>query len=46
MDTQTLLLLPIVVAAGAYVAYSLLGRRRRGGCESCPGNPARKDDYV
>jgi len=47
MDVQTFLVLPIVAAAAVYVGRRLWPRRReKAGCESCPQNRNRTDDYA
>jgi hypothetical protein len=47
MDLQGLAVLVVVVAAGCYVARTLLPRKSEPkGCSSCPQNPRRRDDYT
>jgi hypothetical protein len=47
MDVQTFLVLPIVAVAAVYVGRRLWPRRQaQAGCESCPQNRNRTDDYV
>ncbi|MSQ46942.1 MAG: FeoB-associated Cys-rich membrane protein [Deltaproteobacteria bacterium] len=47
MDTQTLIVLTLIVVAALYVARSLWpSRRSRTGCRSCPQNRDRADDYT
>ena len=47
MEIQTLILLPILVVAGCYLAWSLLPHKKgRLGCASCPKNRYRRDDYA
>jgi hypothetical protein len=47
MDSQTLIVLTIVVAAVLYVGRALWpARQTQPGCSSCPHNRNRADDYV
>lgn len=47
MDIQTLLIVPIVALAVAYVGRSVWPpRRSQTGCRTCSHNPNRADDYV
>lgn len=47
MDTQTLIVLTLIVVAALYVGRGLWpSRRSQTGCRSCPQNRNRVDDYM
>jgi hypothetical protein len=47
MDSQSVIVLVIILAAVFYVGRALLPTRKgRPTCSSCPQNRARADDYV
>lgn len=47
MDTQTLIVITLIVVATLYVGRSLWpSRDSRTGCRSCPQNRNRVDDYT
>ena len=47
LSLQTVLVIAAVVAAAFYVIRSYLPRKDRAvGCDSCPANRNRKDDYA
>jgi hypothetical protein len=47
MDTQTLAVLALIAAAALYVSRSLWSsHQKKPGCNACPQNRNRMDDYV
>lgn len=47
MDSQTLIVLTIIVAAALYIGRTLWPTRHsQSGCSSCSQNRNRADDYV